>query len=174
MVEPLDRFTAAKLTPVKTNPEGAPIEREDVPAEGTDLSGSEAVEQPEEPPADLASTPLPGSRGEPIVGDLTDDDRARAWAMYEAGTKPAAIANALRRPHQKVQNYVYAVKYGKIAKPTKLEGASTALVVAPVRTLTIDGERATAVDPIIADRRAHDMAERQVEGFVRRELYQRS
>lgn len=152
---------------------------------------SVASSDPAEPPEEAAAVPVAevpddADRDDEALDpkrDMTDADKVRIWGLAEAGYNGAAIARKLSFDHQRIHNLLWRIRNGKHRVPVAAdaepeseasETPSTALVVAaPPRAVVLraDGERVPCVDPVVAERRAKDMAERQVEGFVRRELY---
>lgn len=142
---------------------------------------SATAEAPEEAPAvvELVETPAAPEPEEPYDDPadperfITDLEKVRIWNLAEEGHTGAAIARMLVLAPSRVHNLLWRIRNKKCPVPTDPEaGSSTALaVVRPAAALTVSGSRPPAVDPVIAEKRAVDLADRQVAGFVRRELY---
>lgn len=95
--------------------------------------------------------------------DWTDDDKRRTWSLLKQGHRCGPIARHLGRNQKQVANWIGHVRRGTQKVPA---GPSTALVpVAPVERPPY------AIDPVIQEERDADLADAQVESFVKRELY---
>lgn len=143
---------------------------------------SATAEAPEETPAvvELVEAPAAPEPEEPYDDPadperfITDLEKVRIWNLAVEGHTGAAIARMLVLAPSRVHNLLWRIRNKKCPVPTDPEaGSSTALaVVRPAAAaLTVSGSRPPAVDPVIAEKRAVDLADRQVAGFVRRELY---
>lgn len=152
----------AALIPPPETPAPAPIPK---PMQAERVA-AEPVRQT--PPVAATAEPLP------LKTDCMDDaDKRRAWEMSEKGMRPPAIAKALRREYKQVANYLYNVRKGlSRVPPAPAEPSRELVAVATHRGAVVAEERrAPAVDPEIAAKREAELAQRQLDGFVRRELY---
>lgn len=135
-----------------------------------DASSEPAAERLRRPPAPAGwLKPLPDRTFLDPRRPMTDGDRVRAWDLAGDGYRPSQIARHLSRDLKQVDNYIRNVRNGNSSVPRR-PAESTALVKTSDRSLVV-GVLPVSVDPEMAVPWKDDLAERQINGFVRRELY---